>query len=82
MSAINFFGRQYLSMPLAPGATIHQTTRLLIRTQSTQRQDLAPSIPDPFLGVGTRTFGALFGADCNTLTCAIVLSLWLHVYTF
>jgi hypothetical protein len=43
---------------------------------------LAPSIPDPFLGVGTRTFGALFGADCNTLTCAIVLSLWLHVYTF
>ena len=79
---INFFEVQYFSLLFAFDATFHRRTRPLIRTQSTQRQDLAPSISDPCLGVGTRTFEALFGADCNTFTSVVVLTLWLHFSTF
>ncbi len=79
---INFFELQYFFLLFAFDAMFHRRTRPLIRTQSTQRQDLAPSISDPFLCVGTRTFGVLFGADCNTLTSVVVLTLWFHVSTF
>ncbi len=81
-SAINFFGLQYFSLLSALDATFHRRTRLLIRTQSIQHQDLAPSISDPCLGVGTRTFEALFGVDCNTFTSVVVPTLWLHFSTF